>query len=369
MKHLHLLPVAGFTFALAACGSSSSDSNPDQQEKEDNTEVVSTYGPFSTGTSSESYYAYFDLETGKQIELTAEQAQTNSDWDIAFKRTGVYLNTHADNMVLVYYTGNNSSFYDEEGTAVTEAFLTATAESELEDYASVSLADLPEDEAEFKFDQSFSILDGFYHYDMETHVVSAADDHYFIVNSDDAFSKFRVTDVTTEGRGLAAFTLGIANQGLSESEFEPETELSVDAINACASYSGVYIDFDLKAMVAATDAWDIQLPCNTDNNAAEFEMHIAGDATAIQDFTNEHSGIDTSVLRYYYFQSDVYNERAFDNAKWYAYSLEGNHKLWSQYGVYIVKTANATYKLQITSYYNEAGESGNYNFRADPLTE
>ncbi|MCU4677490.1 HmuY family protein [Catenovulum sp. 2E275] len=369
MKYLHFLPLASLTLALTACGSSSDSNDNTEQDKEDNTPVVSAYGPYSTGTSSDSNFVYFDLDAGTALELTEEEAIVNADWDIAFKRTGVYLNTHADNTTVAYFTANNADFYDEQGTAVTEKFLAATAETELEDYTSVTLADVPADDSAFVADQSLNILDGFYNYDMTTHIVTAADDHYFVVNSDDTFSKFRFTEITTEGRYLGSFKLGIANQGISATEFDTETELSIDAIAACAAWSGVYIDFDLKAAVASTDAYDIYLPCNDDNSAASFEMHLASDATAIQDFSNEHTGIDTSVLRYYYFQSDIYNVRAFDQASWYAYNLEGNHKLWSQYGVYLVKTPTATYKLQITSYYNEAGESGNYSFRADALTE
>ncbi|EWH08306.1 hypothetical protein DS2_17943 [Catenovulum agarivorans DS-2] len=35
--------------------------------------------------------------------------------------------------------------------------------------------------------------------------------------------------------------------------------------------------------------------------------------------------------------------------------------------MYLIKTASATYKLQITGYYNADLESGNYSFRADAL--
>jgi hypothetical protein len=52
---------------------------------------------------------------------------------------------------------------------------------------------------------------------------------------------------------------------------------------------------------------------------------------------------------------------------WYQYGLDGGHIIWSQYGVYIIKTETASYKLQITSYYNEESASGNISFRAEAL--
>ena len=44
-------------------------------------------GPLSTGSISEPVFVYYDLDNKAVIELTAEQALTNTDWDIAFKRS------------------------------------------------------------------------------------------------------------------------------------------------------------------------------------------------------------------------------------------------------------------------------------------
>ena len=38
--------------------------------------------------------------------------------------------------------------------------------------------------------------------------------------------------------------------------------------------------------------------------------------------------------------------------KWYEYNLNLESKIWSQFGVYLIKTPTTTYKFQPTGYYN-----------------
>ena len=102
-------------------------------------------GPHSTGSISEPVFVYYDLDNKSIVELTAEQAETNTAWDIAFKRSGVYLNQHSDNTVKAYATGNNSDFFDGDGKVIPDSFITASAESELADYLAVKNSDIPAD--------------------------------------------------------------------------------------------------------------------------------------------------------------------------------------------------------------------------------
>ncbi len=117
----------------------------------------------------------------------------------------------------------------------------------------------------------------------------------------------------------------------------------------------------------AFDAWDITLACTTvdDITGAEFDIHIAEDATALVDEDNSYTAIDSEAVQFYGFTPDITQELAFDANPWYQYNLNGGHLLWSQYGVYLIKTSDATFKMQITSYYDDAGTSGNYSFRFD----
>ncbi|MEI6895169.1 MAG: HmuY family protein [Colwellia sp.] len=364
MKTYKTLPLVLLSaLALSACGGSS-DSNTEEKIDTD-----TIFGPYSTGTVAEPGFVYFDLESMSTIALTDTEAQSNTDWDIAFKRSGVYLNNaNTEAPVSAYFTNNNSDFFDENGDAIADAFINATPDTELEDFTLVTIDDVPTDSSLFVSDVTSNIIEDFYNYDSTTHIVTAAPENYFIVNSDETFSKFSVTGMTTEGYYITHLTISYVNQTSTDLEFEATTsEIVVDSAEACAAYEGVYLDFDLGQTVAATDSWDISLSCSDDLTGANFNIDIADDATAIQDFDNIHSSILVSSLSYYDFESNEYTVKAFDSTPWYQYALAGGHALWSQYGVYLIQTETATYKLQITSYYDEDGNSGNMSFRAEAL--
>ena len=368
---------------LSACGggsnkksatetSTGSTTESTTDAKAENTAPIqgNIFGPLSTGSVSEPEFVYFDLDSQAVVELTTEQAGQNSDWDIAFKRSGIYLNQHSDNTVLAYAMSNNSDFFDDAGNAIAERFIYATAETELDEYLAVTAADIPTDESVFVGDINQDIIADFYHYNFETHVLTAADENYFIVNSADSFTKFRVTEIVTAGRGIGQITLQLAYQGANDVGFANEQAVTLDASSSCAAdVSAIYLDFESQQEVNEEGDWDISLPCKTDKSGAEFKINIAANNRAIQDFDNHYTAMDLAAVNYYGFKKNNYAVKAFDSTPWYQYGLNGGHLLWSQYTVYLIKTAITTHKLQITSYYNEQGVSGNFSIRADKIDE
>ena len=355
---------------LTACGGSSDKkTEPVVDENKAPTQGV-IFGPHSTGSMSESVFVYFDLDTNAVVELTTDQAAPDTQWDIAFKLSGVYLNQHSDNAVTAYATGTNSDFFDADGKAVAASFIDATAESELDDYLAIKSSDIPSDETKFVGDVTSSIIDGFYNYNTTTHVVTAAETNYFIVSSDDAFAKFRATQITTAGRGIGQITFNTAVQSADDAQFNAEQELVIDAALICSGdVTHVYVDFATNQQVTKDDAWDINLPCASDKTGASFTINIADDSKAMSDFDNKYAKLDPASLRYYPLQANSYSVKAFDATPWYQYALNGGHLLWSQFDVYLIKTPTKTHKLQITSYYDATGTSGNLSFRADEVTE
>jgi hypothetical protein len=329
---------------------------------------MATVGPLSTGTSNAPVYAYYDLDTNTKLSLTEAEAATNSAWDISFRRTKVYLNAKSSTPVKAFATGNNADFFDSSKAPIKEKFLSATTESELADFTAVLAAAIPA-ETSFITDKEERVIGGkFYNYDRTTHVVTAADSKYFVVYSDGNYSKIRAKSLTTAGRTMSTITLGIAFQDVARGDttFMAEVERTIDAV-ACTG--DLYVDLDTQTQVTANDAWDISFPCVTvdGNTGVNFELNIAADAGAIADAVPTYAGIDKSVHGFYSFQPNVSTVLFFDTYPWYQYNLEGTHLLYSQYQVYLIKTATATYKFQITSYYNETGASGNYSFRYQAL--
>lgn len=325
-------------------------------------------GPLNTGTSNAPVYVYYDLDTATKLTLTEAEAATNSDWDIAFRRTKVYLNAKAKTPVKAFATGNNTDFFDASKQPIKEKFIAATADSELADFTAVTATAIPA-AASFASDKEARVIGGkFYNYDMATHVVTAAADKSFIVFSDGNYSKIRAKSLTTAGQTMSSITLGISFQDIARGDttFLAEVERTFDAV-ACTG--NIYIDLDTQTKVSETDPWDIYLPCATvgTDTGAKLELNIAADASAILDGTPSYTGIDKTTHNLLGFQPNLSNVLFFDTNPWYQYNLEGTHLLYSQYQVYLVKTATATYKFQITSYYNETGVSGHYSFRYQAL--
>lgn len=379
MNKTYLALLLAISLGLTACGGSSDPDtsviNPEPSEGDDSgddddndsgtTEEGTVFGPFSTGSTSEPVAVYFDLDTQSQVSLTEEEAGTDTTWDIAFKRTSVFVNTHQATPVSVYFTGNNSDFYENDGAPVSDKFLNATPDSELDDYLAITAEDIPQADAFTTDSESQVIGDSFYHYDMTTHVVSPADEVYYIVASDDNYTKFHVTDIVTEGRGLGEITLTVMHQSVidGQSEFAQPVDITSNAVG-CAQ--PLYVDFDLQQEVTEAGNWDIQIPCG--DGAGEFAMTLAGDATVLRTDGETYAGVDPEAAPYYGFSEDNITEYAFDVTPWYFYDST-THQLHSQFGVYLIQTADATFKLQITSYYDDEGTSGSYSFRADELVQ
>ncbi|MHC6647340.1 HmuY family protein [Alteromonas sp. HB246098] len=378
MNKTYLALLLAMTFGLTACGGSSSDDTsvetPDQVtdgsgdsddgSSDGKNEEATIYGPFSTGSTSEPVAVYFDLDTQTQLTLTEEEAATDTTWDIGFKRTSVFLNTHQEAAVSLYFTGNNSDFYDDTGAPVSELFLNATADSELDDYLAVTQSDIPEAEA-FSTDTETQVIgDTFYNYDFTTHVVTPNEETYYIVSSDSNYTKFHVTDIVTEGRGIGEITLGVMHQSVldGQSTFADEIALTVDAVG-CSD--AVYVDFDMQQVVTQADGWDLSIPCA--DGAGEFTLSIADDATVLRTDAETYDGVDTEAAQFYGFSEETVSEYAMSSHNWYFYDST-SHLLYSQFGVYLIQAGDSTYKLQITSYYDEEGASGAYSFRADPLS-
>ena len=156
---------------------------------------------------------------------TDEEAASDTQWDIGFKRTSVFLNTHQETPVSLYFTGNNADFFDDEGNAIADSFLNATVDSELDDYLAVTASDIPDD-TEFSTDSDSQVIGTtFYNYDTTTHVVSAAEDVYYIVSSDDNYTKFNVTDIVTEGYGMGEISLTVMHQSVLDGQTEFATSV------------------------------------------------------------------------------------------------------------------------------------------------
>ncbi len=367
MNTLEKITLALACISMVAC-SSSNNNNTTKDTGGTLKPEVEIIGPFNTGTSSEPASFYFDLDTGTQVMLTSEEAANNSVWDLHFRRTDILLNAKASTPVSAYFTGNNADYYDAEGEPVNALFIAASADDEQADFTAVDAADLPANEMFTTDVDTLAIGGKFYNYDPLTHQVSAADDKYFIVQSDGNFSRVRAKSLVASGRVMASMTLGISVQNAvsGDTQFTSEVDVVLDTV-ACSD--DIYVDLDTYSVVPSDGDWDITLPCMTvaPDTGAGFEINLAEDASAIDDSADGYDGISIEALSHYKFQDNQTQVKFFKTYPWYEYALNGGHGIWSQFGVYLIKTESATYKFQITSYYDEAGVSGQFNFRFEAL--
>lgn len=355
---------------LSACGGSD---NNDDSNNSTTAEGVIEETNLSTGSVQEPVAVFYDLDTESVVDITEEESETNQDWDISFKRSSVSINRFSDTPVSLYFTGNTSDFYDEEGEPIVERFINATPSTELDAFIAMDVS-IP-DESEFHSDVGEDAISDWYIYNFSNHTVTADDETYFIVDSDSTYTKFRVTELVQNAFGLDSITFGAASHSSEEETFANEESLMVEASNCDGA---VYIDFETLAVVTAEDAWDIMLPCD-ENNLISLSISIAEDAMAINNaaYTTTLDGIAASSAPYYPWVANVditYAYKAYGDENsgygWGDYGVNGGHTLWSNYAIYIIKTESAYYKFQITSYYDtDTSASGSYSFRYMEIEE
>jgi hypothetical protein len=335
-----LAAVISLGVLLTACGSydeNTEDSSSDNSGSENYTTV--------TGINASSAFAYYDLDTNTQLELTDEQAGTNTEWDMAFYSTSIILNGNASGSgdVKAFFTANNSDFYDVNGDAVVDKFTSATPETELEDFLAVTEYAASTD---FIYDQLDTIFGtDFYSYNFTNHEITANDGQYYLLKSGETYYKVRVTSASNLDGGVAGSALTEFTIGFQEKATDDQTFSAEQAIQIAQCDTQHYFDFSANSDVTESDAWDISVLCDS----IEVQLGDGVEAYAfVGDETTDNAVVaapDDSL------KSDTLESVFKNQFPWYKYNLEGNHKMWSQYGVYFVQTPNDTYKLQVTSYY------------------
>ncbi|GEM_PF-275305 len=332
-------------------------------------------------------HTYFSFSTGQVVDLSDAAAENSSDWDIAFKRSGIKLNGgfSGPKGVKGYFTGNNAEAYDAAGDFVRSWFETATAESERPDFTAVRAADVPDD-GDFKSDKLVPAIRGdgtdegwWFYLGPPTHAVIAVPENWWAVKSagGDSYAKFHATELIRD----------------SDSDPEPRMrritlEMQVqpagnDFFNGLFSHTfliprdaggAVYYDFDTEMEVDVSDAgWDLKV----EYDAASRQYRILtnggvsgpgrGGAQALgSDPGSVTNGADRDQVAHYFADK---TGGVFVDAPWYAYNItDGDHRLWPNYRVYLIKSNDTVFKIQILSYYHpQTTESGWYSIRYEVL--
>lgn len=384
---IRLTSIALVVGALSACGDGDNDSDPTLTPPPagdsgvTTTTINATAGGFGTAPDDPANkYTYFNLAAKAVVELTDAQAATSSDWHIGFKRTNFKLNGGVSGPASVKgaVADVQDDFYDANGDPNSSVFLNANAASELaalDGVTSINGLTFVEDR-NLPYIKGDGSSEGWWLYaGPPTHAVSANADQWWLIKSAAAnsYAKFNVTNIVQASRDI---TLDLFIQGVADSAFSTTTTQWTAAIGAAGGSQ--CFDIDIAAEVDCTTAaadWDIKVEVagqswNIWTNGAVSGSGSGGafgsfDSTAIADYLSGTINTSGTVISGMYGQDSAGG--LFKDNTWYAYSLQGNNKLWPNYRVYAIDTGSAQYKLQILSFYDDAGTSGMIKFRYKEL--
>lgn len=383
-KYLNMLSALALAISISACSDSDDgdDSGNDSTQADNIVNIDATAGGVGASTSDPANkYTYVDLDTGSVVELTDTEAESDTIWDIAFKRTKTKINGGASGPgnVTASVADAQEDFYDSSGEPIVSVFVNASASTEqaaFDGFTDASALVFEADQNEPRIDGSLTGDDSWALYNPMGHTISAQADAWNIVKSaaGNAYAKLHVTNIVQASRDI---TVEMFIQQDGETTFDSTATTWTASIGAGGG--SLCFDFDTEAAVdCTTDAsnWDLMVEVS----ASGFEWNmwtnggVNGDATeggaygTIQtaDFSYTGVGDGADQLPARYLEADGPTGIFLDNS-WYEYSLEGNHKLWPNYRVYAIDVDGVIYKLQMLSYYDDTGESGNLKVRFEAI--
>jgi len=284
-------------------------------------------------------------EPASQVTVTGD-LDSSDDWDIAFNATAVMLNGGDAG------PGNVSGYCICANAGATDAqVMDMTDASELADFTSVTAAQIPSSSDAWQSDAVALAVQGWYNYDMTSHVVSAAPEKLFILRtaSGTAFVKFHITDITD---GVVTFEYAVTTD-----QTQPFGGAETGSVTLSDDDSPVYFDFETGTSSTTEDAesWDIAfVGYSIEVNGGSSGTGDAGAASLDEDFASltDVDGVPGAA-----FEADGFGG-VFVESPWFRYNLLGtDHHIWPVFNVYLIKVGDAVYKIQVTNYYDVDGNT------------
>lgn len=364
MNYQHFVLLLSLTSTLVACGGSSSGDSGSGPVEE-----IPAVTQFSVDSTSNEDFVYFRLDDLSE-PVTISEPSTSTDWDIGFRRTGIILNGGASGSgeVAGALAVAQDTFYDADGNPDANAFLNALPENEGQvafsqaiDTATLTFVEDSNESAIAGYNTPAAM--GWYNYDMTTHIVSANSDAHWIVRSaaGDSFAIINVTDLSSVGRVMDSITLGFDIQAVGASAFSGSV---IEKTFTGLSQGAVCYDFDADSTGDCSDSdWDLRIDPSFEIwlNSGVYGKQNGGSFGALDDMSAYSSGAQVP-----HWSVDS-TSGVFSQNLWYAYDLQGQHKLWPNYRVYVIKAADSFYKFQVQSYYDESGTSAVLTVNQDAL--
>jgi len=404
--HLSRLPLRTLVLlmlgaSLVACGSDDDDApTPDTGTQQPSDDVVppddatppapgagmpttldvdATAGGFGTAPDDPANrWAYLDLDTGQVLDIDDATAETDTDWEIAFKRVAVRLNGGASGSGTVRggIADAQLEYYDENDEPLVDAFVAASADEELQAIERVvdatTVEYLDERENPGITGDGVDTAASWWIYDPVARTVNANPSVNYVVRgaNGDSYAKVRVTDIQ---QGERQINVELQPQTAAADAFATTTNwiTSLDADGGSACY-----DIDTMAELdcdAAAEEWDLQAEISADGRSWNLWTNggTRGDGGAGASF----GPLDANGIAAFASGDDVpvWTEDSaggvFERYSWYGYNLRGENRIWPNYRVYAIDNGSDAWKLQVLRYYDEAGTSGQLQVRFAPIGE
>lgn len=369
---LKIAAVSLSALAVVACDSSSTTATPTSTPAASATTAsTSTKATVSVDASDRNNYVYYKLDDLMASKLTVSNQATDTEWDIAFKRTGVILNSGASGSgsIEAAMAEAQSQFYTSGTTANSSVFMNATAAQEGKTAFDKVTASTDLSALTFSQDTNSNAIDStkWWSYNPTTHVVSAISSNGWVVRSSDGNShaKFFVKSFTTTGRNLDVLTINMAVQP-NGGTFGAASDRTISTGGAVTCY-----DFDTDANVDCntSSAWDLRVDPTGSykiwlNSAVYGKGQGAIAFGALDVTTSNYTSPNTATVGHWVTDT---TKGVFTDNSWYAYNLGGNHKIWPNFRVYVIKDGSSYYKLQLQSYYNTSSVSGHLTVSVEKL--
>jgi HmuY protein len=352
---LSLFLITALMLSFSSC-SNNEVTNPGNGDTASTTRADSdNYWITKLDASSEDQYVYYSFERKDTIQLTDTEAQSSTEWDIAFERAIIVTNSGV------------SGPGDALGVNLTElgdatSFVAVTSDNLNNIQQNQWLAD----------GQSL-IIDDYYIYNPTTHALDMTHYIYAMKDADGHYMKIQFLEIYGGGAppAMGTYVIKYVYQP-NPSAFDLTGPVVVDTIDG--STGVFYYDFSSGSEATPTDPpnstdWDIKVESYDVYLNSAFSG--IGDAAANQVHEMYSAMTDSTDFDYYSTATPIPQAYRQDSegsifADWYNYNSD-THVLTTKANTYVVKCDTKTYKLTIETWYGDTGESANFIFHWEEL--
>ncbi|NWN90970.1 hypothetical protein HLV39_05630 [Marinobacter adhaerens] len=327
---------------------------------------------------------YLNLDTGKTVELTEEEAKSSSAWHLSFKRDAIEVNNGAigGGNVKGAVLEPQDKFYTDSGEPKLD-LLKQAANNDSE--KAVLEADYPAPEEWYGGEITNRFGDKWYTYDLTTHSVVEDSSVGWLVRSAEgnSYARMRVEQLKFDPRPTATdnnfrIRFDVQPEGAEQftnskilfegplSQLETCFDFDAGITGGAGSNAGSTVNCETSSL------WDIKLVFDVNARSLELRTNSGasgdGDGGALGEFpwndlvdygkaTEEPVSGQSLVNLYAPDASGVFNVKS-----WYAYD-PSKHVLRPNFRVYAIDTdstdpSSPVYAVQIAGYYGDDTQSG-----------